>query len=125
MKILDIARRAGNLRQALSARDRTFVEAGLQPRRHSDSDTTRLPFKGFAPLHSLTLDLGDLPAGTPLRLLMHGFTDYFTANSIFAAHQANVTAVVPWVEAQLPDGTWRRIADDIGFPAGLPSGPRR
>jgi hypothetical protein len=50
---------------------------------------------------------------------MHGFTDYFTATSVFAAHQAKVTAVVPWVEAQLPDGTWRRIADDIGFPAGL------
>ncbi len=50
---------------------------------------------------------------------MHGFTDYFTATSVFAAHQANVTAVVPWVEAQLPDGQWRRIADDIGFPAGL------
>ena len=50
---------------------------------------------------------------------MHGFTDYFTATSVFAAHQANVTAVLPWVEAQRPDGTWARISDDIGFPAGL------
>ena len=50
---------------------------------------------------------------------MHGFTDYFTATSVFAAHQANVTAVVPWVEAQNADGTWTRISDDIGFPAGL------
>jgi tetratricopeptide (TPR) repeat protein len=76
-------------------------------------------FKGFAGLHSLELDLGDIPAGAPLRLLMHGFTDYFTANSVFAAHQAKVSAVLPWVEAQLPDGAWRRISDDIGFPAGL------
>ena len=76
-------------------------------------------FKGFAPLHALELDLGELPAGAPVRLLMHGFTDYFTATSVFAAHQANVTAVVPWVEAQRPDGAWRRISDDIGFPAGL------
>ena len=50
-------------------------------------------FKGFAPLHSLELDLGERPAGAPVRLLMHGFTDYFTATSVFAAHQANVTAV--------------------------------
>ena len=76
-------------------------------------------FKGFAQPHSLELDLGDLPAGAPVRLLMHGFTDYFTATSVFAAHQANVTAVLPWVEAQRPDGTWARISDDIGFPAGL------
>ena len=50
---------------------------------------------------------------------MHGFTDYFTATSVFAAHQANVTAVLPWVEAQQADGSWTRISDDIGFPAGL------
>lgn len=102
----------------LRERDRRFVAAGLQPRDraagfHSPS------FKGFAPLHSLTLDLGDIPANAPVRLLMHGFTDYFTANSVFAAHQAKVTAVLPWVEAQLPNGTWRRVSDDIGFPAGL------
>jgi len=28
-------------------------------------------------------------------------------------------AVSPYVEAQLPDGTWQRIVDDAGFPAGL------
>jgi hypothetical protein len=77
------------------------------------------PFKGFAPLHALELDLGDLAAGAPVRLLMHGFTDYFTATSVFAAHQASVTAVLPWVEAQRPDGSWIRVSDDIGFPAGL------
>ena len=76
-------------------------------------------FKGFAPLHALELDLGDRAAGAPVRLLMHGFTDYFTATSVFAAHQAKVTAVLPWVEAQKADGSWTRISDDIGFPAGL------
>ena len=28
-------------------------------------------------------------------------------------------AVVPWVEAQHADGSWTRVVDDIGFPAGL------
>lgn len=100
--------RGRDVMPALVTRDRRFVDT------FADGG-----FKGFAKLHALELDLGDLPAGAPVRLLMHGFTDYFTATSVFAAHQANVTAVVPWVEAQLPDGTWRRIADDIGFPAGL------
>lgn len=77
------------------------------------------PFKGFAELHGVELDLGPLPAGAPVRLVMDGFTDYFTATSTFAAHQADVTAIVPYLEAQRPDGTWTRISDDIGFPAGL------
>jgi Tfp pilus assembly protein PilF len=97
-----------DLMPALAARDRRFAET-------FESDV----FKGFAKPHAIELDLGERPAGAPVRLLMHGFTDYFTANSVFAAHQADISPVVPWVEAQLPDGSWRRIADDIGFPAGL------
>jgi hypothetical protein len=52
-------------------------------------------------------------------LLLHGFTDYFTATSVYAAHQGGVRAIVPYVEAQLADGTWQRVVDDMGFPAGL------
>ena len=55
----------------------------------------------------------------PCACIMAGFTDYFTATSVFAAHQADVTAIVPYLEAQLPDGTWKKVSDDIGFPAGL------
>jgi len=77
------------------------------------------PFKGFAKLHGLELDLGPLAAGRPVRLIMAGFTDYFTATSVFAAHQANVTPVVPYLEAQTRGGEWVRVSDDIGFPAGL------
>jgi hypothetical protein len=79
----------------------------------------RAGFKGFAALHALELDLGPLPANGPVRLIMAGFTDYFTATSVFAARQADVTAVVPYLEALLPDGTWKKVSDDIGFPAGL------
>jgi tetratricopeptide (TPR) repeat protein len=91
----------------LRSRDRRFVSI------------VDAPFRGFATLHALELDLGQLPANGPVRLLMTGFTDYFTATSMFAAHQARVDAVVPWLEAQRPDGTWTRVSDDIGFPAGL------
>ena len=91
----------------LRARDRRFV------------NVVDAPFRGFARLHALELDLGALPANGPVRLLMTGFTDYFTATSMFAAHQARVDAVVPWLEAQTDDGKWTRVSDDIGFPAGL------
>jgi Tfp pilus assembly protein PilF len=103
----------------LRERDRTFVPIPGEGAASDAQGRRTAGFKGFAPLHALELDLGEIPAGAPVRLLMRGFTDYFTANSVFAAHQANITAVVPWVEAQLPNGAWRRISDDIGFPAGL------
>ena len=55
----------------------------------------------------------------PLRLLMTGYVNYFSATSLYAAWQAGVKPISPYVEAQLPDGSWKRIADDVGFPAGL------
>jgi tetratricopeptide (TPR) repeat protein len=78
-----------------------------------------IQFGGFAKLHYLELDFGSIHAGGPLRLLMHGFIEYFTATSVFAAHQAGIQAIVPFLDVQTPDGRWVRAIDDIGFPAGL------
>jgi tetratricopeptide (TPR) repeat protein len=83
------------------------------------SGFTALPYDGFANLHTLTLDLGPLDAQSPLRLLMTGYVNYFSATSLYAAWQAGVKPISPYVEAQMPDSAWRRIADDVGFPAGL------
>jgi Flp pilus assembly protein TadD len=79
-----------------------------------------LHFAGFAEPHSLVLDLGEWEASRPLHLLLDGFTEYFTANSMYAAYQANIVVTAPYVEAQEPDGSWKRVIDDMGFPAGLP-----
>ena len=79
-----------------------------------------LPFAGFAKMHTLELDLGEPYRAGPLRLLLHGYVDYFTANSMYAANQAGVHAVAPYVEALRPNGEWVRVVDDMGFPAGLP-----
>jgi tetratricopeptide (TPR) repeat protein len=75
-------------------------------------------FLGFANPHSLTLDLGEAYNGGPLWLLMHGEVEYFSANSMYAASQAGVQAIAPYVEALGADGTWKRVVDDMGFPAG-------
>ena len=100
-------------------------------------DFPEAPYQGFAQMHTLTLDLGDWNAARPLRLLMDGFTDYFTANSMYAAWQAGMQPIAPFVEVQDAAGKWVRVIDDLGFPAGLartmtadltgklPSGTRR
>jgi hypothetical protein len=98
----------------LSRRDHQFA-----------SGFTPSPYDGFANLHALTLDLGSLDAKSPkdakspLRLLMTGYVNYFSATSLYDAWQAGVKPISPYVEAQLPNGEWKRIADDVGFPAGL------
>jgi tetratricopeptide (TPR) repeat protein len=104
-----------------------------------------LPFKGFTKPHSLILDLGEPYRGGPLRLLMHGEIEYFTATGMYAASQAGIEATAPYVEAEvghvgrtfLSDNQqiqsssdrnvratqpekWIRVINDMGFPAGLP-----
>ena len=83
-------------------------------------DFTNLMYAGFANQHTLTLDLGDWSPRNPLRLFLTGYVEYFSASSMYAAWQAGLEPQSPTVEAQLADGSWKRIVDDMGFPAGLP-----
>jgi len=83
------------------------------------SGFTATPYDGFANLHPLTLDLGDINPNAPLRLLMTGYVNYFSATSLYASWQAGIKPISPYVEAQLPNGQWQRIVEDAGFPAGL------
>ena len=78
-----------------------------------------LPYPGYAKMHYLELDLGTIDSSEPLRLIMHGFIDYFTVTSIFAAYQGQVQPIVPFLEIASGNGQWKRVSDDIGFPAGL------
>jgi len=50
---------------------------------------------------------------------MTGYVNYFSATSLYAAWQAGIKPVSPYVEAQKPDGSWQRITGEAGFPAGL------
>jgi len=97
-----------NVLPELTSRDRRFV-TGFPP----------APFRGFAALHGLELDLGGVDTSGPVRLLMTGYIDYFSATSVYAAHQAGITPIVPYVEALDASGRWVRVIDDLGFPAGL------
>jgi len=106
----------------IGARDdlgRNVLPNLLAPNRNYVAGFDLVPFKGFAKMHSLELDLGEWDSSRPLRLLMHGFTDYFTATSMYAADQAGMKVIVPYVEALDASGHWVRVIDDMGFPAGL------
>ncbi|MGB8581802.1 MAG: CRTAC1 family protein, partial [Candidatus Sulfotelmatobacter sp.] len=87
---------------------------------HYFGDFALTQFQGFAKPHSLVLDLGKPYRGGPLWLLLHGEVEYFSANSMYAASQAGVHAISPYVEALGADGKWLRVVDDMGFPAGGP-----
>jgi tetratricopeptide (TPR) repeat protein len=100
--------RGCDIRRELRAIDRSYV-TGFRS----------LPFTGFAELHGVELELGAWDPAQPLRLLMHGLTDYFTATSVYAAHQAGILAIPPYLEVQDAAGHWKRVVDDLGFPAGL------
>ena len=80
-------------------------------------DFELLNFAGFTRMHSLELDLGEPYRGGPLHLLLHGEIEYFTATSMYAADQAGLQPVSPYVEAMVK-GKWTRVIDDMGFPAG-------
>ena len=87
---------------------------------HYIGDFALKQFAGFTETHSLTLDLGKPYDGGPLWLLMHGEIEYFTANSMYAASQSGLEPIAPYVEALTADGKWKRVMDDMGFPAGGP-----
>jgi tetratricopeptide (TPR) repeat protein len=92
----------------LSRRDHKFA-----------SGFTATPYDGLANTHMLTLDLGEVKQAAPLRLLMTGYVNYFSATSLYAAWQAGVKPISPYVEVQTPDGSWLRVPGEAGFPAGL------
>jgi Tfp pilus assembly protein PilF len=97
-----------NVLPLISKRDRKYV-----------TSFEDLPFAGFAKLHWIELDLGAWDTRKPLRLIIDGYTDYFTATSMYAADQAGIKVIPPYVEAFDAQGKWVRVVEDMGFPAGL------
>ena len=97
-----------NVLELISKHDRKYV-----------TSLEELPFAGFAKLHWIELDLGDWDSQKPLRLIIDGYTDYFTATSMYAADQAGIKVIPPYVEALDARGKWVRVVEDMGFPAGL------
>ncbi|HEV3040983.1 MAG TPA: FG-GAP-like repeat-containing protein [Candidatus Angelobacter sp.] len=101
--------RGNDVLEKLLRRDRRYV-TGFE----------LLPYTGFTRTHSLEIELPDAYQRGPLRLLLYGYIEYFTANSMYAAWQGGITPIAPFIEARDSNGKWIRVVDDMGFPAGLP-----
>ena len=92
--------------------------------RDTVDDFARRAWTGCAEEHWVELDFGDrlsrFGPKEPLTLFLAGWTDYPYPESIWAATQAGVSLQAPILERKQPDGTWKTIIAEAGFPAGLP-----
>jgi cytochrome c-type biogenesis protein CcmH/NrfG len=86
-------------------------------RRYPD-DFKTLPIRGYAELHTLTLDLG--PGSDRARLLLTGWTDYAFSTDNVAAGQAGLTMQTPAIQVRDKSGAWQTVVQDFGFPVGRP-----
>ncbi len=78
-----------------------------------------LPFKGYAGLHELVLDLGSAEEEYSV-LIMHAWIDYADSSSNLAASQAGIGLVPPYLQVRDQSGNWVTVIERMGFPAGLP-----
>ena len=83
-------------------------------------DFDRLPIRGYAREHALTIDVPpDLPTRGAV-LLLTGWTDYAFSGDNLAAHQAGRALSPPVLQVQDGAATWRTIDSDVGIPVGRP-----
>jgi hypothetical protein len=67
----------------------------------------------------VVLDFGPLPAGEPLSLVLEGWLRFGGGMANIAASQREDFGFpFPVLEAEQPDGTWRRLPVNVGAPAG-------
>ncbi len=114
-------RTAAALRQATRSDglDVTEALARVDGRMVSPVRLREPQLRGLAEPFSVTMDFGPLPVGRPLVLALTGWLR-------FGGGMANVAASLdptlpfpfPTLDAQLPDGSWKRVETDVGAPAG-------
>jgi hypothetical protein len=96
-----------DVRSLIAERDRRWPD-----------DFERLPIRGYAALHTLTLDLG--PGSDDAVLLLTGWTDYAFSTDNVAASHAGLTMQRPRVDVRDASGAWVPAIENMGFPVGRP-----
>jgi hypothetical protein len=87
---------------------------GLYP-----TDFARLRILGLAESHTLTLDLGDLPASAHLALWLKGWV-FWTDSNASRALMSNkqLEMISPYLQVRDQLGEWRTVIPDLGLPSG-------
>jgi tetratricopeptide (TPR) repeat protein len=93
------------------------AQIALVDRRYPD-DFALEPIRGYAKIHTLTIELG--PDAGRQTLLLTGWTDYAFSSDNVAAQQAGLSPVEPVLDVRTADGGWRRVDAAIGIPVGRP-----
>ena len=79
-----------------------------------------LRLQGYAEMHTITLDLGDLSEAEQIILLLNGTLKYAGSNSNLAASQMGLELYPPHLEVINAEGKWETALSDMGIPAGEP-----
>jgi tetratricopeptide (TPR) repeat protein len=83
------------------------------------SDFGRNRILGMADLHSLTLDLEDLPASAPASLWLNGWVFWTDSNGARAMESnPKMQMVSPYLQVRDANGKWVTVIDDMGLPSG-------
>ncbi|MBI2188504.1 MAG: VCBS repeat-containing protein [Acidobacteria bacterium] len=88
-------------------------------RRYPD-DFDRLPIRGYAREHALTIDVPADLQPTGAVLLFTGWTDYAFSSDNVAAHQAGLGLAPPVLQVRDGSDRWHTIDADVGIPVGRP-----
>ena len=100
---------SGNdLLETVSRRDGKYVTT-------FESDT----YQGVTTMHSLMLDLGEIPTDSQVQLFLNGWIFPSDASINVAIRQAkNMKVVPPSIQLRNADGDWQTVIPDFGFPMG-------
>ena len=83
------------------------------------SDFARNRILGMADLHSLTLDLGDVPTSAPVTLWLNGWVFWTDSNGARALESnPQLQMVSPYLQVRDASGKWVTAISDMGLPSG-------
>jgi hypothetical protein len=73
---------------------------------------------GLADVHSLTLDLGDMPASAPATLWLTGWVFWSDSNSARAVSSNSALQMIPpYIQVRGVNGEWVTVVPDMGIPS--------
>jgi len=83
------------------------------------ADFARHRILGLAELHSLTLDLGDLPASAHVSLWLNGWVFWTDSNGSRALmSNKQLEMISPYLQVRNAQGEWQTVIPDMGLPSG-------